>query len=234
VVIPTNSERRCRSQADPAAPAGHDRGLAFELSHAADLLRVRYRSVTKKTLALKYRSVPKGRREGVTGHEKARIGRPRGFDADEALRRALLVFWEQGYEGASLADLTSAMGITKTSMYAAFGNKEQLFRKALELYTEGPASYGMQALEEPTDARLRLEERFQRAIDEGDLPRDTDAGRLARYIMTVSFGIAVQAASGISRDDLQEVADTALSSWPPAFNDNPEKAVAASTGRPAR
>jgi AcrR family transcriptional regulator len=204
--------------------------------------------------------------DGVTGHEKALIGRPRGFDADEALRRALLVFWERGYEGASLADLTKAMGITKTSMYAAFGNKEQLFRKALELYTEGPASYGMQALEEPTaqavataflngtvqattrpgcpsgclgvqgslaagdfgrpardaliewrnDARLRLEERFQRAIDEGDLPRDTDAGRLARYIMTVSFGIAVQAASGISRDDLQEVADTALSSWPPA------------------
>lgn len=202
----------------------------------------------------------------MTGHAKALIGRPRGFDPDRALSRALVVFWEQGYEGASLTDLTSAMGITKTSMYAAFGNKEQLFRKALELYTEGPASYGMHALEESTaqavataflngtvqattrhhcpsgclgvqgslaagdfgrsardaliewrnDARLRLEERFHRAIGEGDLPPDTDAGRLARYIMTVSFGIAVQAASGISRHDLQEVADTALSNWPPA------------------
>src|SRR3954468_5961981 len=81
---------------------------------------------------------------------KTPIGRPRGFDADAALERAMVVFWEQGYEGASLTDLTSAMGITKTSMYAAFGNKEQLFRKALELYTEGPASYGIQALEEPT------------------------------------------------------------------------------------
>jgi AcrR family transcriptional regulator len=60
------------------------------------------------------------------------------------------VFWEQGYEGASLTDLTNAMGITRTSMYAAFGNKEDLFRKALERYTEGPASYGAGPCEEPT------------------------------------------------------------------------------------
>ena len=77
-------------------------------------------------------------------------GRPRGFDADEALERAMLVFWEQGYEGASLAGLTGAMGISTTSMYAAFGNKEELFRKALERYTEGPSAYLDQALEEPT------------------------------------------------------------------------------------
>lgn len=60
------------------------------------------------------------------------------------------VFWGQGYEGASLTDLTHAMGITRTSMYAAFGNKEDLFRKALERYTEGPASYGARALQDPT------------------------------------------------------------------------------------
>jgi AcrR family transcriptional regulator len=78
------------------------------------------------------------------------MGRPRGFDADEALGRALEVFWRQGYEGASLTDLTEAMGITRTSMYAAYGNKEELFRRALERYTLGPASYGLRALEEPT------------------------------------------------------------------------------------
>src|SRR3954452_1519312 len=82
--------------------------------------------------------------------QKAPIGRPRGFDADEALERAMMVFWEQGYEGASLTDLTRAMGISTTSMYAAFGNKEELFRKALQRYTEGPSAYLARALDEPT------------------------------------------------------------------------------------
>ncbi len=80
----------------------------------------------------------------------ARLGRPREFDIDDALENALQVFWSKGYEGSSLTDLTGAMGITKTSMYAAFGNKEQLFRKAVERYTAGPASYGERALEAPT------------------------------------------------------------------------------------
>ncbi len=62
----------------------------------------------------------------------------------------MLVFWEHGYEGASLATLTQAMGISTTSMYAAFGNKEELFRKALERYTEGPGGYLARALKEPT------------------------------------------------------------------------------------
>src|ERR1043165_2433188 len=63
-------------------------------------------------------------------------GRPREFNTEEVLDKALHVFWEKGYEGASLPDLTEAMGINRPSLYAAFGNKESLFRKALDRYGE--------------------------------------------------------------------------------------------------
>jgi AcrR family transcriptional regulator len=63
-----------------------------------------------------------------------KMGRPRGFCTDTALDRAMTVFWRQGYEGASLADLTAAMGINSPSLYSAFGSKEGLFRAVLERY----------------------------------------------------------------------------------------------------
>ena len=62
------------------------------------------------------------------------MGRPRSFDVDVALDQALQVFWQKGYEGASLTDLTEAMGINRPSLYCAFGSKEELFRKALDRY----------------------------------------------------------------------------------------------------
>lgn len=62
------------------------------------------------------------------------LGRPRAFDVDDALDKALMVFWEKGYEGTSIADLTEAIGINPPSLYAAFGNKEALFRRALDRY----------------------------------------------------------------------------------------------------
>ena len=77
-------------------------------------------------------------------------GRPRSFDTGKALDRAVDVFWRKGYEGASLSDLTKAMGINRPSLYAAFGDKEQLFRKVLDRYDAGPASYASAALQEPT------------------------------------------------------------------------------------
>jgi AcrR family transcriptional regulator len=77
-------------------------------------------------------------------------GRPREFCVDHALAQALRVFWEKGYEGTSLNDLTEAMGITRPSLYAAFGNKDSLFRKALDLYENEKLAYIRQALEKPT------------------------------------------------------------------------------------
>ncbi|HEX5959426.1 MAG TPA: helix-turn-helix domain-containing protein, partial [Hyphomicrobiaceae bacterium] len=80
----------------------------------------------------------------------AQRGRPREFDTEKALDRALEVFWRKGYEGASISELTDAMGINRPSLYAAFGNKEDLFRKALDRYSAGPAAYAYKVFEEPT------------------------------------------------------------------------------------
>jgi AcrR family transcriptional regulator len=77
-------------------------------------------------------------------------GRPREFCPDQALAAALRVFWQRGFESASMAELTEAMGITKPSLYAAFGNKEALFRKALDLYEREKLGYVQTALNAPT------------------------------------------------------------------------------------
>jgi len=90
-------------------------------------------------------------------------GRPREFDVERALQAALKVFWRKGYEGASLLDLTKAMGINRPSLYAAFGNKEALFRKALDRYIQGPGCYLLEALNEPT-ARAVAEKFLQGSV----------------------------------------------------------------------
>ncbi|WP_394821345.1 TetR/AcrR family transcriptional regulator [Pendulispora albinea] len=192
------------------------------------------------------------------------MGRPRTFDEEEALEKALRVFWEKGYEGASLSDLTTAMGINRPSLYAAFGNKEELFQKALARYDATYMRFVGEALAEPT-ARATAERflagcanlqtnrgdprgclglngalacgtaadpirkvmvarraeglaafrrRFARAKAEGELPADASPGDLARYVQTVSQGMAVQAASGATRADLHRVVELAMKAWP--------------------
>jgi AcrR family transcriptional regulator len=98
------------------------------------------------------------------------MGRPRDFDVDRALDRAMTVFWRKGYEGASLTDLTRAMGINRPSLYAAFGNKESLFRRALDRYAEGPAAYVREALGAPT-ARAVVERLWCGAVERLTDPR---------------------------------------------------------------
>lgn len=78
------------------------------------------------------------------------MGRHREFDVDEALDAVLRVFWQKGYEGASYADLTNAAGVERPALYSAFGNKEALFRRALERYYERYLDYIPEALALPT------------------------------------------------------------------------------------
>lgn len=192
-------------------------------------------------------------------------GRPREFDAREALDKAMIVFWERGFEGASLTDLTEAMGISRPSLYAAFGNKEELFRRALERYAEaGPGAIHRAALQAPTardaveqllrgaaqcltdpchpagclsvqgalscsegaqsikealstlrcNGEAELRERFERAKAEGDLSPASNPAALARFIATVLQGMSVQAAGGATHEQLLDVAEMALASWP--------------------
>ena len=77
-------------------------------------------------------------------------GRPRGFDRDAALRRAMTVFWQRGYAGASVEALAAAMRINKPSLYAAFGCKEALFGEALALYDAVEGAPVQRALDGPT------------------------------------------------------------------------------------
>jgi AcrR family transcriptional regulator len=79
-----------------------------------------------------------------------KTGRPISFDKDAALEAAMLLFWERGYEGTSMADLTQAMGLNPSSIYAAYGDKHALFQLAVKRYMEMRAQYAGKALEEPT------------------------------------------------------------------------------------
>lgn len=92
-------------------------------------------------------------------------GRPREFDAGRALDAALLVFWRQGYEGTSIGDLTAAMGINGPSLYAAFGNKESLFRQALARYDHKYGVHFRAALAEPS-ARFVAERLFVGSVNQ--------------------------------------------------------------------
>ena len=83
-----------------------------------------------------------------TGNGKT--GRPIGFDRDAALEAAMLLFWERGYEGTSMADLTGVTGLNPSSIYAAFGDKHALFSLAAKRYLDYRAQYAASALEEPT------------------------------------------------------------------------------------
>ncbi|HXM01582.1 MAG TPA: TetR/AcrR family transcriptional regulator [Chthoniobacterales bacterium] len=192
-------------------------------------------------------------------------GRPREFDQEKALDQALELFWRQGYEGTSIADLRKVIGITAPSLYAAFGSKEDLYRQVLEHYLAGLGRTLADALrkEANTYAAVKrflfesaqkfagpktprgcliscaiptcapenravadvvaakritsveiLRSRFQQAVKNGELPRDTDTEQLARFYGAVIQGMSIQALDGASVKALRGIAETALRAWP--------------------
>lgn len=112
-------------------------------------------------------------------------GRPREFDPDAALRQALDVFWEHGYEGASVADLTQAMGIASASLYAAFGSKEALFRQTMALYGATAGQPPRRALREQPTARAAIEAMLRATADQITRP---DAPHYCMLILAASTG----------------------------------------------
>ena len=126
------------------------------------------------------------------GSEAARKprGRPLSFDRAAALEKAMHVFWERGYEAASVADLTSAMGITPPSLYTAFGDKEHLFLEAVEAYGKGPGGFGARALAEEPTARQAV----QRLLEEGavELTRDCQPHGCMMVTATTNCSVAAE------------------------------------------
>ena len=96
--------------------------------------------------------------------DNSKMGRPRGFDTTAALDAAMRVFWEKGYEGATLNNLTDAMRINRSSMWAAFGNKEDLFKQSFERYIDVYQKHMHEALQKPT-IREVIESALRRTVD---------------------------------------------------------------------
>jgi AcrR family transcriptional regulator len=92
-----------------------------------------------------------------------RSGRPRTFDRDQALERAIMVFWEHGYDATSIAQLTEALGIGAPSLYAAFGNKRELFAEVLDRYLRTYGAFTERALTEEPNARGAIERLLREA-----------------------------------------------------------------------
>lgn len=190
-------------------------------------------------------------------------GRPRSFDRETALEKAILAFWERGYEATSVADLTRVMDIGAPSLYAAFGDKQSLFEEVVREYGVRYGSFGERALaEEPTaraavarmlheaaaeytdpahphgclvvhaatncstpevEESLRgrrnaniaaIRSRIEADIATGALPPDTDAAVLARHAGAMIQGMSQQARDGASREELEALAEIAMTNWP--------------------
>ncbi|MCV7288530.1 TetR/AcrR family transcriptional regulator [Mycolicibacterium wolinskyi] len=133
--------------------------------------------------------------------QPTRRGRPRAFDRGTALEAAMDVFWERGYEGTRVSDLTKAMGLNAPSLYATFGSKEDLFREAVAHYNAPDRSPTTIALQRPGPVRDAVEAMLRDNVREYADP-DTPPGCLI-----VLAGIAYSAETEVLRDLLKSCRD---------------------------
>lgn len=143
-------------------------------------------------------------------------GRPRTFDKAQALDAALAVFWRNGYQGASLSELTESMGLTKPSLYAAFGNKEQLYLAALQRYREQQLVQHTEALASEPDLKKAMR-KFLRSVatmlTAEELPGgcmvvnsvvSCDIGALPQRVVAAIGETVNQSSFGLLKDRLQD------------------------------
>lgn len=194
-----------------------------------------------------------------------RRGRPRAFDRDAALAKAVRMFWMRGFEATSIAALTEELGIGAPSLYAAFGSKEALYKEALQRYADDNEDFvwaefrtamtareavrsllsnsaaaltgcvgdfprgcmvtlsqidseGHEALRDLVRAARaqtmeRLISRINDGVEAGEIPASADCRALARFVQTTQAGMSILARDGITRSELQAVADLAMEGW---------------------
>ncbi|WDE09975.1 TetR/AcrR family transcriptional regulator [Thalassomonas haliotis] len=134
-------------------------------------------------------------------------GRKLEFDKQQALEAAMQVFWQKGYLGASLSDLTSSMGINKPSMYSTFGNKEKLFLQATEYYIEHHGKSHLAFLSLPdTSLRIRLR-KFLNSVISAQFENSNPKGCYVMLCMT-------EAASGDMPEQARELISEAAGLFP--------------------
>lgn len=117
-----------------------------------------------------------------------KIGRPRNFDRDAALQAAVEVFWLKGYAGASMKDLTTAMGINGPSLYATFGDKHSLFLQAIEAYTDNDACAPMVAFESEPDIYKAVQKFFKAVIENASEHESSAKGCFLSSCVATSSG----------------------------------------------